>query len=91
MLFAFDPIIQAGINAGKYAGVVTNSGVPISVARDLATGRFVGHAIGTVGTIGNPLFAVPQFVMGGSQMYQAHRGFQAIQASLGVLQSTTAF
>lgn len=90
MLFSFDPIIQAGIQAGKYVQVFTTSGVPIGMARDAVTGQFVGHAIGTVATIGNPLFAVPQFVMGGSQMYQAHRGFQAIQASLGVLQSTTA-
>lgn len=28
--------------------------------------------------------------MNAGQMYQMHRGFQAVQASLGVLQTTTA-
>ncbi len=31
-----------------------------------------------------------QFVMGGMEMYRMHRGFQAVQSSLGVLQATTA-
>jgi hypothetical protein len=31
-----------------------------------------------------------QLVMGGLQMHQKHMGFQAVQASLGVLQATTA-
>lgn len=91
MQFEFDPIVQAGIKVGKYAQVFTDSGVPLSIARDPATGRFVANAIGTVATSGHPLFAVPQLVIGGTQMYQAHRGFQALQASLSVLQSTTAF
>ena len=91
MQFAFDPIVQAGIKAGKYAQVFTDSGVPLSIARDPATGRFVANAIGTVATSGHPLCAVPQLVMGGVQIYQNHRGFQALQSSLSVLQSTTAF
>lgn len=90
MLFAFDSVIQAGINAGKYVQVVTTSGVPIGMARDAVTGQFVAHAVGTVATGGNPLFAVPLLAIAGFKTYQAHQGFNAIQASLGVLQSTTA-
>jgi hypothetical protein len=93
MLFAFDSVIQAGINAGKYVQVFTTSGIPIGMARDAVTGQFVAHAVGTVATVatsGNPLFAVPQLAIAGFKTYQAHRGFNAIQASLGVLQSTTA-
>ncbi len=98
MLFQFSPLIEAGIQAGKYIPVLSN-GVPISMARDAATGQFVAHAIGA--TVGNsplsPLLAASQFITSGVQMYQTQRGFvdvmnglQSIQASLGVLQGTTA-
>ncbi len=98
MHFQFSPLIDAGIQAGKYAQVFSN-GVPISMARDSVTGQFVAHAIGV--TVNNspisPLLAASQFVTGGMQMYQTHQGFtsvlsslQTMQASLGVLQATTA-
>ncbi|MBD1927487.1 hypothetical protein H6F74_14725 [Trichocoleus sp. FACHB-90] len=100
MYFQFAPAIQAAIEAGKYVPVFTSAGVPISMARDAATGQFVAHAIGAVAqnsplsTLVSPL----QLVTSGAQMYQTHMGFQAVQAglqsiqtSLGVLQATTAF
>ncbi|MEQ9237179.1 hypothetical protein [Coleofasciculus sp. E2-BRE-01] len=93
MLFQFPSAIQAGLAAGKYAQVFTSAGVPIGLARDAATGHFVGHAVGLLnnsGAVLNPLVAVPQMAMSAGQMYQMHRGFQAVQASLGVLQATTA-
>ncbi|MEQ8996351.1 MAG: hypothetical protein RID53_07575 [Coleofasciculus sp. B1-GNL1-01] len=93
MLFQFPPVIQAGLAAGKYAQVFTSAGVPIGLARDAATGQFVGHAVGFLNNSGaalNPLVAVPQMAMSAGQMYQMHGGFQAVQASLGVLQATTA-
>ncbi len=91
MLFQFPPIIQAGIDAGKYAQVISSAGVPLGMARDAANGQFVGHAVGVLsnGAALNPLTAIPQLAMGAGQMYQVHRGFQAVQASLGVLQATT--
>lgn len=98
MLFQFSPLIEAGIQAGKYAPVFSN-GVPISMARDAVTGEFVAHAIAA--TVGNsplsPLLAASQFMTSVVQTYQTQRGFadvmkglQSIQASLGVLQGTTA-
>ncbi|HEY9673513.1 MAG TPA: hypothetical protein V6D11_18865 [Waterburya sp.] len=98
MLFQFAPAVQAGIDAGKYVQVFTSAGIPIGMARDPVTGRFVAHAIGAV--VNNsplsPLVAASQFATSGAQMYQMHRGFQAVQAglqtiqtSLGVLQATT--
>jgi hypothetical protein len=96
MLFQFPPTIQASLAAGKYAQVFTSAGVPIGLARDAATGQFVGHAVGFLNNSGaalNPLVAVPQMAMSAGQMYQMHGGFQAVQAvqaSLGVLQATTA-
>ena len=98
MLFQFSPLIEAGIQAGKYIPVFSN-GVPISMARDAVTGQFVAHAIGA--TVGNsplsPLLAASQFITSGVQMYQTQQGFadvmkglQGLQASLGVLQGTTA-
>ncbi len=98
MQFQFSPLIDAGIQAGKYIPVFSN-GVPIGMARDAVTGQFVGHAIGA--TVGNsplsPLLVASQFITSGVQMYQTQRGFadvmnglQSIQASLGVLQGTTA-
>lgn len=93
MLFQFPPAIQAGLAAGKYAQVFTSTGVPIGLARNAATGQFVGHAVGLLNSSGaalNPLVAVSQIAMSAGQMYQMHRGFQAVQASLGVLQATTA-
>jgi hypothetical protein len=99
MLFQFSPAVQAAIEAGKYVQVFTSAGVPIGMARDPVTGQFVAHAIGAV--VNNsplsPLVAASQFATSGAQMYQMHRGFQAVQAglqtiqtSLGVLQATTA-
>lgn len=99
MLFQFAPAVQAAIDAGKYVQVFTSAGIPIGMARDPVTGRFVAHAIGAV--VNNsplsPLVAASQFATSGAQMYQMHRGFQAVQAglqtiqtSLGVLQATTA-
>jgi hypothetical protein len=92
MLFQFSPAIQAGIDAKNYLQVFTSAGVPLSIARDKATGQFVGHAVGVLsnGAALNPLAAIPQLAMGAGQMSQMHRGFQAVQASLGVLQATTA-
>jgi hypothetical protein len=89
MLFQFPAAIEAGIAAGKYLQV-SSSGVPLSMARDAETGQFVGHAVGVLsnGAALNPLSAIPQTTMGAGQMYQMHRGFQAVEASLGVLNST---
>ena len=106
MLFKFAPAIQAAITAGKYVQVFTSAGVPLGIARDPATGRFVAQAVGAVINNGPlaPLVAPFQLVMSGAQMVQTHRGFQAtyrrldliqaslqsLQASVGVLQATTA-
>ncbi len=87
MIFTFPNLIQAGIAAGKYAQIFTASGVPIGMARDVATGRFVGHAVG-MGI--NPLISPVSPLLDGMQMYQTHRGFQAMQSTLGVLQASTA-
>ncbi|MBD1902785.1 hypothetical protein NDI44_11830 [Trichocoleus sp. DQ-A3] len=92
MIFEFSPIIQAGIAANKYVQVFTSAGVPIGMARDATTGQFVAHAVGAV--VNNsplsPLIVPFQFAMSGARMYQKHREFQSVQASLGVLQATTA-
>ncbi len=92
MNFVFPAAVQAGIAAGKYVQVFTSAGVPIGMARDAATGHFAAHAIGAV--VNNspltPLVSPINLIMGGLQMYQTHMGFQAVQASLGVLQATTA-
>lgn len=92
MNFVFSPAIQAGIVAGKYLQVLTSAGVPIGMVRDSATGQFVAHAIGAVVQNGplSPLVFPMELIMGGLQMYQNHLGFKAIEASLGVLQATTA-
>ncbi|MBD2451059.1 hypothetical protein H6G76_28805 [Nostoc sp. FACHB-152] len=98
MQFQFAPLIQAGIESGKYLPVFSN-GIPIAMARDVATGQFVAHAIGAVANNSplSPLVFAPNLLMSGAQMYQTHRGFtavlnnlQTIQNSLGVLQATTA-
>lgn len=92
MNFVFPPAVQAAIEAGKYVQVYTSAGVPIGMARDAATGKFVAHAVGAA-VDNNPLspFLSPmQFVFGGLQPQQLQMGFQGVQASLGVLQATTA-
>lgn len=98
MIFEFPPVIQAGIAAGKYAPVVSKAGVTLGIARDLATGQFVGHAIGFMTKNGaSPLIAGVNLVIGALQMLQTHKGFesireelQSVQNMIGVLQSTTA-
>lgn len=96
MLFVFPPLIQAGIAAGQYEVVKNAAGIALGIARDKATGQFIGHAIGMLGNGGipfNPVVVPLQF----TQMYQMQQGFkavqvglQSIQASLGVLQTVTA-
>ena len=92
MNFVFPAAVQAAIEAGKYAQVFTSAGVPIGMARDAATGEFVAHAVGAAlnNSPLSPLVSPVQLVMGGLQMQQMHMGFQGVQATLGVLQATTA-
>ncbi len=92
MNFVFPAAVQAAIEAGKYVQVFTSAGVPIGMARDAATGQFAAHAVGAAlnNSPLSPLVSPMQLVMGGLQMQQMHMGFQAVQASLGVLQATTA-
>ena len=94
--FVFPPHIQDGLAAGIY-NQVYSGGVPIGVVRwakgTADAGRFAGNAVGILSNSGaalNPLAAIPQMAMSAGQIYQMHRGFQAVQASLGVLQATTA-
>ena len=84
MLFQFTPAVQAAIEAGKYVQVFNSAGVPLSLARDAATGRFAAQAVGMVAqnTPLAPLFSPVQMAMGAAQMYQTHRGFAAVQQSL---------
>lgn len=106
MYFQFEPILQAGLAVGKYAQVLTSSGVPIGMLRDATTGRFVAHAVGVLAH-NTPIAAITapvQAVIGTVQMVQVHRGFQKtyqeldiiktgigqLQTTVGVLQSTTA-
>jgi hypothetical protein len=99
MFFVFPPAIQAGLAAGKFVQVVSSAGVPLSIARDAATGQFVGHAVGAV------VNQSPLSLLGtAAQMVQTHAGFQgtysrldvvqagvqALQNSVGILQATTA-
>jgi hypothetical protein len=92
MNFVFPAAVQAAIEAGKYVQVFTSAGVPIGMARDAATGQFAAHAVGAAlnNSPLSPLVSPVQLVMGGLQMQQMHMGFQAVQASVGVLQATTA-
>lgn len=95
MLFQFPAAIQAGLEAGKYLQVFSASGVPLGMARDAVTGKFVGHAVGLLsqGASLNPLAIAPQLLLGAGQMYQNHLGLQALQAlstSVATLQATTA-
>jgi hypothetical protein len=98
MFFVFPSAIQAGLAAGKFVQVVSSAGVPLSIARDAATGQFVGHAVGAV--VNNS----PLSLLGtAAQMVQTHAGFQgtysrldvvqagvqALQNSVGLLQATT--
>ncbi|NJL89384.1 MAG: hypothetical protein HC916_05975 [Coleofasciculaceae cyanobacterium SM2_1_6] len=89
MMFTFPPLIQAGVTSGLYEVVKNAAGVPLAIARDPATGQFVGHAISMASNAGIPFNPVSMIFQVG-QIYQTHRGFQAVQASLGVLQTMSA-
>ena len=89
MMFTFPPLIQAGLASGLYEVVRNAAGVSLGIVRNTATGQFAGHAIGMASSAGipfNPVSISLQF----AQMAQTHRGFQAVQASLGVLQTMSA-
>ena len=101
MVFVFPPHIQAGIISGAYEVVKNSAGLLLGIARDRATGRFVGSAIGMVA---QPLLAIPNFVLGVAQMVQTDRGFQetyrrldgieyglkSLEANVGILSASTA-
>lgn len=95
--FQFSSLIQAGIEAGKLAQVISNTGIPLSMVRDATTGQFVAHAVGVVSNslFLNPIMAPFQLLFSGIEIYQTHKGFQsvekglhALQSSVGVLQSS---
>ncbi|XZO04665.1 MAG: hypothetical protein ACM65L_13560 [Microcoleus sp.] len=83
MVFVFPPHIQAGIISGTYEVVKNSAGVLLGIARDRATGHFVGAAIGMVA---EPLLAIPDFVLGVAQMVQTDRGFKETYKRLDVIQ-----
>jgi hypothetical protein len=94
LLFQFPSLIQAGIESGKLVQVISSTGVPLSVVRDAATGQFAGNAIALAsnGFSLNPVTAPFQLITGGIQAYQNHqlaKGLNALQSSVGVLQTTT--
>jgi hypothetical protein len=90
MIFEFTPAVKAALASGIYQQVYTKSGIPLSIARNAETGRFVANAVGLVvnNTPLAPIVAPMGLILNGLQMVQMQRGFQAIQASLGVLQTT---
>ena len=83
MVFVFPPHIQAGIISGTYEVVKNSAGVLLGIARDRATGHFVGAAIGMVA---EPLLAIPDFVLGVAQMVQTDLGFKETYKRLDVIQ-----
>ncbi|MEG4202198.1 hypothetical protein [Microcoleus sp. Pol12A5] len=101
MVFVFPPHIQAGIISGTYEVVKNSAGVLLGIARDRATGHFVGAAIGMVA---EPLLAIPDFVLGVGQMVQTDMGFKetykrldvieyglkSLSANVGILSASTA-
>ena len=100
MIFQFAPVIEAGIRSGVYE-IVRNpvTGQLLGIARDKATGRFVAHAVGIATKVAgiDQLIAPAQIILEGINIVQTHMGFQktykmldALQASVGVLQATTA-
>ncbi|QQE63551.1 hypothetical protein GFS31_02180 [Leptolyngbya sp. BL0902] len=103
MLYQFSPIIQAGIEAGKYAVVMSKSGVPLSMVRYATgpqAGQIAAHAIGVasnsagIAAMGlNPLTAVVPMAMSAGQLYQGQitlNAVKALSASVATLQATTA-
>ncbi len=101
MVFVFPPHIQAGIISGTYEVVKNSAGVLLGIARDRATGHFVGAAIGMVA---EPLLAIPDFVLGVAQMVQTdlnfketckrldviEYGLKSLSANVGILSASTA-
>jgi len=83
MVFVFPPHIQAGIISGTYEVVKNSAGVLLGIARDRATGHFVGAGIGMVA---EPLLAIPDFVLGVAQMVQTDLGFKETYKRLDVIQ-----
>jgi hypothetical protein len=89
MYYTFAPLIQAGIEAGKYVPVISKAGIPLSMVRNAATGKIAAHAIGVAA---NPLTAVPDLV-GLANLRQGGMILQSVKtlsASVATLQATTA-
>lgn len=88
MLFIFPAAIQAGLATGKLVQVVSRSGVPLSVVRDVATGRFAGHAIGVTGL--DSLTGIANLIINGYNNQRTTQALNAIAQSVSILQATTA-
>jgi len=83
MIFVFPPHIEAGIVSGTYEVVKNSAGVLLGIARNKATGHFVGTAIHKAA---EPFLAIPTFVLDATQMVQTHLGFQETYKRLDVIQ-----
>ncbi len=98
MEFVFSAAAEGLRAIGQAVPVIfSKTGAVLPLLRDPATGQFVAIAKGVASTGLSPLTAFTQFIVGGAQMYQNHRGFTAVlkglsslQSSLGVLQASTA-
>jgi hypothetical protein len=94
----FSPAIQSGLISGIYELAKDQAGNFLPIARDIATGRFVGIGRLIQGAISiNPLFTPATIATSFVEMLQINRGFQktygmlnTLQANVGVLQATTA-
>jgi hypothetical protein len=104
MDYIFSAANQALWAAGKLVQVTASSGQLLPILRDPITGRFVEIAKGVISTSPQPIISPMNFIIDAAQMIQIHRGFQktyreldivkagiqSLQASVGVLQATTA-
>jgi hypothetical protein len=88
MFFIFPPHIQDGIASGAYEVVKSAGGVLYGIARDTATGRFVGPA---TGMIPDPFLGIPQLLLGAAQMGQTHLGFQGTYSRLDIVSESLGF
>jgi len=85
-VYHFSPAIKGGLASGKYVQVVSKAGHLFPIARNIATGEFVGIAKAGTRLAAAPVVAIAEAVQTGILSSQMNRGFQKTYREIAVVQ-----
>ncbi|HEY9626113.1 MAG TPA: hypothetical protein V6C84_02320 [Coleofasciculaceae cyanobacterium] len=85
-VYHFSPAIKEGLTSGRYEQVISEAGRLLPIARDIATGKFVGIAKAGTQLAAGPVIAIAEAVQTGVLSFQMDRGFQKTYRNIAAVQ-----